>query len=191
MKMKKTIKTLTLPLLCALTLVFAAGCSDNADSSSSSAAQTTTVSSESPAVESSSSESESSVSESGESEASSENSAASDDALWGTAVYTEDTEIGEGAVTVKVEVAAGDKSITFTVHTDKKNLGDALTENKLVSGDDSEYGLYIKEVNGIKADYDTDKAYWAISKDGEYLQTGADSTEIADGEHYELTYTKG
>ncbi len=111
--------------------------------------------------------------------------------LWTGAKYTEDTEVGEGAVTVKVKVVAGEKTITITVHTDKDNLGDALVENDLVSGDESEYGLYIKTVNGILADYDKDQSWWAISKDGEMLSTGADSTPIADGENYELTYTKG
>ena len=62
--------------------------------------------------------------------------------------------------------------------------------NGLVEGETGDYGLYIKVVDGLRADYDLDGAYWAISKDGEYLMTGADSTPIADGEHYELTYTK-
>ncbi|MCM1054397.1 MAG: DUF4430 domain-containing protein [Bacteroides sp.] len=111
--------------------------------------------------------------------------------VWDSAVYTEDSEVGEGSVTIKVEVAAEDRSVTLTVHTDKDNLGDALLENELVSGDESEYGLYIKFVNGMEADYDKDGTYWAISRDGEYLMTGADSTPIADGEHYELTRTEG
>lgn len=110
--------------------------------------------------------------------------------LWANATYIEDTELGEGAITVSVEVKAEEKSITFTVHTDKDILGDALLEHSLLAGDESEYGLYVKEVNGIKADYDTDKAYWAFYKDGEYMNTGVDSTNIADGEHYELVYTK-
>ena len=111
--------------------------------------------------------------------------------VWDGAKYTEDTEVGDGAVTVKIEVAAEEKSITVTVHTDADNLGAALIENDLVSGDESEYGLYIKFVNGMEADYDKDGTYWSLSKDGEYLLTGADSTPIADGEHYELTRTKG
>lgn len=110
--------------------------------------------------------------------------------LWSGAKYTEDKEIGEGSIAVKVEIVMEDKSITLTVHTDSGNLGDALLENELVEGDESEYGLYIKAVNGVEADYDRDGAYWSISKDGEYLMTGADSTPIADNEHYELTYTK-
>ena len=78
----------------------------------------------------------------------------------------------------------------FEIKTDADNLGDALVANGLVEGEMGDYGLYIKVVDGLRADYDLDGAYWAISKDGEYLMTGADSTPIADGEHYELTYTK-
>lgn len=110
--------------------------------------------------------------------------------LWKNAKYKEDTEIGIGAKTVKVEVKANDGAVTFTIHTDADTLGKALLDNKLVEGDNGEFGLYIKKVNGIAADYNKDKAYWALSKDGAYSETGADSINIADGEHYELTYTK-
>lgn len=113
------------------------------------------------------------------------------DDLWANALYTEDTELGKGDTVISVEIAAGEKSVTLTVHTNEENLGAALTSNALVEGDQSEYGLYIKTVNGIRADYDLDGAYWAISKDGELTPTGADTTTISDGEHYELTYTKG
>lgn len=111
--------------------------------------------------------------------------------VWDAAEYTEDTELGDGAVTVNVEVKAEERSVTLTLHTDKDTLGAALLENSLVSGDESEFGLYIKFVIGIEADYDKDGTYWALSKDGEYLMTGADSTPIADGGHYELTRTAG
>ncbi len=110
--------------------------------------------------------------------------------LWDNALYTEDTELGEGKLTLAVEVAAEEKSITFTLHTDGETLGEALLENELVSGEESEFGLYIKFVNGIEADFDKDGSYWSLSKDGEYLMQGADSTPIADGEHYELTRVK-
>lgn len=110
--------------------------------------------------------------------------------VWDSAEYKEDAEVGEGAITVKVEIVAEEKSVTITVHTDKDNLGAALLDNSLVSGDESEYGLYIKFVIGMEADYDKDGTYWSLSKDGEYLMTGADSTPIADGEHYEFTRTK-
>ena len=119
----------------------------------------------------------------------SEVSESSADSLWEDALYAEDTEIGEGAHSVLIEVKAGDKSVTLTLHSDKDNLADILTENKIAEGDDSEYGLYIKKVNGILADFDVDGSYWGLFKDGEMTSTGASGITISDGEHYELVYT--
>ena len=110
--------------------------------------------------------------------------------LWENAVYTENTVLGEGEKSVVVEVAAQDKSVTFTINTDKENLEEALTEHNIVSGEKGAYGLYIKVVNGITADYNVNQSYWSLSKNGEYMQTGAGDTKISDGDKYELTYTK-
>ena len=105
---------------------------------------------------------------------------------WETAVYDRNTELGEGAKTITVKVIADEQELIFTIHTDKENLEDALLEHELISGTEGSFGLYIKAVNGIIADYDTDKTYWAITKNGEDT-LGAKSTLIADGETYELT----
>lgn len=110
--------------------------------------------------------------------------------LWANAVYRSDKSFGEGSKTVEVEVKVDDKSVTFTIKTDKENLGDALIEHNLVEGEQGAYGLYIKKVNGITADYDVDKHYWSISKDGTALMTGADGEKIVGGEHYEITRAK-
>lgn len=110
--------------------------------------------------------------------------------IWGSATYTENTEIGSGEKTILVEVLAEEKSVEFTVHSDKETLGDALSEHNLISGDQGAYGLYVKEVNGIYADYNITKSYWAINKDGEAMMTGVDSAEIQDGDSYEFVYTK-
>lgn len=110
--------------------------------------------------------------------------------LWEDATYLSDKEFGEGDITVMVEVKAGEDSITFTINTDKTILGDALIEHSLIDGEEGSYGLYVKKVNGITADYDVDQSYWAFYKDGEYMMTGVDTTTIADGEHYEIVYTK-
>ena len=111
--------------------------------------------------------------------------------LWANATYTEDTELGEGAKTLTVEVTAEEKTVTFTLHTDGETLREALEEHGLIAGDESEFGLYVKTVNGMTADYDADGLYWAFYKAGEYLMTGVDTTQIADGEQYELVCTKG
>lgn len=110
--------------------------------------------------------------------------------LWENATYQSDMQFGEGSKTVVVEVIAEEKTITFTIKTDRSIVGDALTDHGLISGEEGAYGMYIKSVNGIIADYDVDQAYWAFNINGEYAMTGVDTTEIAEGTTYQLVYTK-
>lgn len=110
--------------------------------------------------------------------------------LWENATYLKDTEFGEGARTVSVEVKAGDQSVLFTIHTDKKTVGEALLEHGLIDGDEGEFGLYVKKVNGITADFDVDQSYWAFYIDGEYAMTGVDATDIDQDAEYRLEYAK-
>lgn len=111
--------------------------------------------------------------------------------LWDNATYTADAEMGEGSKTLTLEVTMEEKTITLTVHTDAETVGAALLEQGLISGDPGDYGLYIKDVIGVTADYDTDNAYWAFYIDGEYAITGIDLTELSEDAVYALTYTKG
>lgn len=110
--------------------------------------------------------------------------------LWKDAVYRKGMTFGEGAKKVEVEVVAEEKSITFTLNTDKEDLGSALLEHKLVEGEESDFGLYIKKVNGILADYDVDQSYWSFCKGGEAQMTGVSDAKLSGGEHFELVYTK-
>ncbi len=110
--------------------------------------------------------------------------------LWANAMYTENKEFGSGAKTIFVDVITEEKAVTFTVRTDKETVGDALIEHNLVSGEKGAYGLYIKFVNGIEADYDKNQSYWAFTKGKESLLTGVDGEKIENNAHYELTYTK-
>lgn len=184
-QMKK--RTLLVAILCALSLTLTA-CGDNkttSDNSQSSVTSTTQSGSESPAESTEDSGEISTDSESSD-ESSNESSTSS---VWDSAKYKEDTELGQGAVTVKIEVTAAEKTVTLTVKTDETNLEKLLVANELVEGDESEFGLYIKVVNGIRADYDLDHAYWAIEKDGAPTPTGANGITVADGETYALVYT--
>lgn len=81
-------------------------------------------------------------------------------------------------------VDAEGKEETFQITTDKKTVGEALLEEGLIAGEEAEYGLYVKTVNGITLDYDTDGKYWAFYVDGEYGITGVDETEIVPGTTY-------
>lgn len=110
--------------------------------------------------------------------------------LWATAVYSEDTALGEGEKELSLEVIAGEKSVVFAVNSDCETVGEALKENELISGEEGPYGMYIKTVNGILADYDKNQSYWSFTKAGEYMTTGVDATEFSDGDKFELTYTK-
>ena len=110
--------------------------------------------------------------------------------LWENAVYTDDKEFGNGSKTLILEVTAAEKTVTFTVKTDKKTVGEALFEHELISGDEGEYGLYIKTVNGILADYSVDQSYWAFYIGDDYAMTGVDSTDITEGATYKLIHTK-
>lgn len=92
--------------------------------------------------------------------------------------------------TITVEVVhKNGETKTFTITTQAETLRGALDQEKLVEGEEGQFGLYIKVVDGERADYDLDKAYWGVYKGDEYLMTGIESTKIADGDLYRLVYT--
>ena len=93
--------------------------------------------------------------------------------------------LGTGSTEFNMTVVDQEGSETqFEIHTDKETVGEALLELGLIEGEESEYGLYVKTVNGITADYDKDGTYWAFYINGEYASSGVDSTKIAEGESY-------
>lgn len=95
------------------------------------------------------------------------------------------SELGEGKTDFIFKVTDLDgKETDFKIHTDKKTVGEALLELNLIAGDDSEYGLYVKTVNGVTLDYAKDGKYWAFYVNGEYAQKGVDSTDITAGAEY-------
>ena len=89
------------------------------------------------------------------------------------------TVLGEGKTSFNFTVVDKDgKETAFLIKTDKKIVGEALQDLKLISGDEGDFGLYVKTVNGITVDYDKDKKYWAFYADGKYAASGVDTTEI-------------
>ena len=95
------------------------------------------------------------------------------------------TVLGEGANLFEFTVVdkEGTESV-FEIHTEKEVVGEALLELELIAGEEGAYGLYVKTVNGITADYDTDGTYWAFYVNGEYATSGVDTTAIKEGESY-------
>lgn len=93
---------------------------------------------------------------------------------------------GTGATTFIFKVKDGTNEAEFEIHTDKKTVGEALLELELIEGENGPYGLYVNSVTGITADWDTEKAYWSLSINGEYAVTGVDMTDIVPGTTYTL-----
>ena len=60
----------------------------------------------------------------------------------------------------------------------------AMIDEGQSAGEPGPYGRYVKTVNGITLDYDTDGKYWAFYVDGEYGITGVDETDIVPGSTY-------
>ena len=97
----------------------------------------------------------------------------------------EATKVGEGAKQFSFTVVdVNGKSTEFIIKTDKSTVGEALQEVKLIDGEDSQYGLYVKTVNGITLDYDKDGKYWAFYENGKYAAAGVDKTEISEDTEY-------
>lgn len=104
-------------------------------------------------------------------------------------LFRADPPEGDKTVTVKV-VHADQSEKEFTYETDDEYLGELLTEEGLVEGETSEYGMYITKVDGEQAVFETDNAYWALYENGEYASTGADQTVLDNGDEFSLVYTK-
>ncbi len=104
----------------------------------------------------------------------------------GTGSYSgENNVLGEGKTKFYFTVVDKEGNETgFEIHTDEETVGAALVGLELIAGENGQYGLYVKTVNGITADYDKDGVYWAFYVNGEYASTSVDATKIAEDEHY-------
>ena len=76
------------------------------------------------------------------------------------------------------------------MNTDKTVVGEALLDTGIIAGEDGDFGLYVKTVNGITADFDVDGTYWAFYINGEYAMTGVDQTDITPGTAYAMKVEK-
>ncbi|WFR56141.1 DUF4430 domain-containing protein [Anaerocolumna sp. AGMB13025] len=99
------------------------------------------------------------------------------------------TTLGSKSITVEVKLDDG-TSKSFDIKTDEEYLRGALEQIGLISGDESEYGLFVKTVDGRTAD-DSKQEWWCFTSQGETINTSVDQTPIKDGDHFEITLTVG
>lgn len=105
----------------------------------------------------------------------------------------------------KPKAASGGKEITVTVvddqgkkksyelETDASYLGQALNEIEglVVEGEEGDYGMYVRAVNGLEAVYERDQAYWAFYVNGEYCNYAIEEQPVYDKDAFEIKYEAG
>ena len=99
--------------------------------------------------------------------------------------------LGEGAKQFTFTVVDGEgNETTATINSDADTVGEALQALDLIAGEPGDYGLYVKEVTGIRAVYEENSTYWAFYINGEYGMSGVDTTAIEPGAAYAFKVEK-
>lgn len=97
---------------------------------------------------------------------------------------------GGKAVTIEVVDNAG-ASVVYEVATDAEYLQGAMDEAEglVYEYTDGPYGASVHTVNGVRADYTLDSAYWAFYINDEYCNYGISEQPVADGDAFRIEYT--
>ena len=100
---------------------------------------------------------------------------------------------GSKAITIEV-IDSKEESQVYELKTDAQFLIEAMEEAKeqglTYEGEEGQYGLSISTVNGERADYTLDGAYWSFNVNGEYCNYGVSEQPVEDGDAFEIVYTK-
>ena len=99
-----------------------------------------------------------------------------------------ETQAGTKTFTVTVVHGDGGEK-TFTYQTNQEYVGQVLLEEGLVEGTQEEYGLYMKVVDGERAVWEENQAWWGIYIGEESAVTGADEIVLTDGGVYKLVFS--
>jgi len=97
---------------------------------------------------------------------------------------------GSKNITITVIDSAQEETV-YELKTDAEFLRQAMEEaDGLEFGaDEGPYGLSVHTVNGERADYNLDGAYWGFNVNGTYCNYGVDSQPVMDGDAFEIVYT--
>lgn len=99
----------------------------------------------------------------------------------------------EGSKSITIEVVNSEKESTvYELKTDAEYLKGAMDEAEGLefSGEEGDYGLMIDTVNGEKAVYEENGAYWGFYVNGEYCNYGIEEQPVNDGDAFKIEYTK-
>ena len=96
----------------------------------------------------------------------------------------------EGMKSFTVEIVHKDGTTrTEKLKSDAEFLGEALVEKELIVGHDDIYGLVVDYVDGERAAWDKDNAFWNIYIGEEAAVEGISKIPVHDGDTFKLVYT--
>ena len=101
----------------------------------------------------------------------------------------------EGAKAIRIEVVdSKNQSELYELNTDVEYLKEAMEEAKdqglTFESEDGDYGLMVTTVNGERAIYAEDGAYWSFYVNEEYCNYGISEQPVEDGDAFKIVYTK-
>lgn len=107
------------------------------------------------------------------------------------AVFSEKSVSGSKAITITVVNAAAQET-SYALKTDAAFLRQAMDECEglTYSGTEGPYGLMIDTVNGERAVYAEDGAYWGFSVNGHYCNYGIEQQSVKNGDAFTIAYTR-
>lgn len=109
------------------------------------------------------------------------------------ALFREKPVEGSKEITITVTNSAGEEKV-YELKTDAEYLEGAMEEAKeqglTFEGEEGDYGFSVHTVNGEKADYNTDGAYWSFYVNDEYCNYGISEQPVEDGDAFAIVYTK-
>ena len=105
--------------------------------------------------------------------------------------FGEKAVAGSKAITLSVFNSAGEET-AYSLKTDALYLIQAMDEVEGLTYESVEgpYGLMIEAVNGERAVYSENGAYWSFTVNGEYGNYGASQQPVNDGDAFVIAYTK-
>ena len=118
-------------------------------------------------------------------------------AVFGTVFFLNRAVPQSGSKNVAITVTGSSGATEeYKLSTDAEFLRSAMDELAArksgfsYDGTNGEYGIMIEYINGERASYTEDNAYWALYVNGEYGQNGCDTQPVADGDVYAWKYEK-
>lgn len=110
-------------------------------------------------------------------------------AVFAIVFVTNKPDTTEGQKNIDVTIVYADKETKeLDINTDAEFLADALFEEKIITEAEYKSGFYT-EIDGVKADFNKDGAWWCVTKGGEMTSVGMNELALTDGDKYEITYT--